>query len=277
MLVLILRQTMTIKSIGWVNDYKIFGGAEDTQNELINICPYDIKYITATDFTTGYELFILNNFRTFTKEQIAYLCQTKYVACWHDVLFQDGGLITRIRDNALANIFLSPLHKAIFQKKYGLPVNKPSFVVPPLFPSIIPHTKKRKGGICYYGSIWPHKGIDNCLLWARKNSKVIDFYGQGNEILVQQLKQSKYANYEGTTNNSILREYNYFIHMPDEIEAFGRSVFEAYISGCHILHNNKIGAFTFDWNYEDRKTTLQRCNNAGNALWDIILKLVNHE
>lgn len=275
MLELTLPQTTMINKIAWLNDFKIFGGSEETQNRLLEISPYKTYFLTSKEFNTNYDLYILNNFRTFTKEQIDFICENKFIAYWHDVLFEDGKQIKKIKDNALANIFLSPLHKDVFEVKYGL-VGDNTHIIPPIFSPKQPTTKKGREGVCYYGSIWPHKGIDNLLLWARNNKTVIDFYGDGNSILVEQLKQSKYANYMGFADRSVLTNYQYFIHLPDEIEAFGRSCFEAYLAGCHILHNNKIGAFTFDWDYDDRGNTLDTCIKKGNCFWDTIQNIIDN-
>ncbi len=244
----------------WLNDYKIFGGSESTQKRLLDIAPDKIDFLTPTTFWTGYDLYILNNFRGFAREQLEYVLTRQFVMYWHDILYEDAELIQALCRGAKANIFLSPLHFQQFQQKFGIIVGR-AFVIPPLFDDKLPTNEETRGGICWYGSIWPHKGIENCLLYARKNKIVIDFYGNGHPLIIEQLKASKYANYKGLASKDILAKYKYFIHMPEEIEAFGRAAFEAYLAGCYILHNNKVGAFSFGWNYEDKQETLENCLN----------------
>lgn len=267
----IMEQTRQkdLTRVGWVNDFNKLGGGEESQKRLIERATFTVDFMTPKTFKTGYGLYIINNVRTFTTEQVEYLLRSRFVMCWRDVLSDDHNLIKGLAEKAFKNIFLSPLHLATFKEKYGLaPHNQ--FVIPPLFDDVQDADNDREG-ICWFGSIWPHKGIESVLLWARNNNTVIDFYGTGHEQIIEQLKISKYANYKGLADKTVLKEYKYFIHMPTVIEAFGRAAFEAFLAGCHVLHNGLIGAFSFDWNYENKREALSDCSYQGKAFWDVVV------
>lgn len=240
--------------IAWLTEYRGHGGAWMTEFNMLDKCPNDmnIKIVDKNKFEESYDFYILNNFRTFYPLQLEYLIDSKnYFIYWHDVI--DTGkekFIRKLYQNAKGNIFLSPLHKIEFCTKFDLNSSGEDNCIAPYFDvseysfnSDLDRSKE----VCWVGSIQHFKGCDNALLWARDNNQVIDFYGKGNPQLINQLQESKYCNYKGFTSNlkKIYPKYRRFIHMPDSVEAFGRSCMEAWLSGCEIIKNDKVGMYSY--------------------------------
>jgi len=247
--------------IGWLSDYNIVdngfvGGGEITEAEFIKRKPSDIilELITRKNFKDDFDFYIVNNFRTFSKKNLNTVLDNKFIMAWRDVIeTPHDDLISQLYEKAKLNIFLSPLHLKSFTNRFNVIKNNTCKIISPYF-----NAKRYRGiefanilrnkDICWVGHLQHHKGIEECILWARDNNRIIDFYGKGNLQIVHQLEESKYANYKGFIDDisSILYQYKYFIHYPDKIETFGRSCMEAYLCECRIIRNNNIGMFSWD-------------------------------
>lgn len=239
--------------IGWLTEFKGQGGAWQTESRMVKKSPkdLDVKVVDTNKFKDRYDYYVLNNFRTFYSLQLEFLIEKKnYFIYWHDVI--DTGkdeFVRKLYNNARGNIFLSPLHKVEFCTKFNIDIDKENNCIAPYFAAdkYTNNNDNRKDKVCWVGSIQHHKGIDDVLLWSRDNNQIIDFYGKGNSQLINQLQESKYCKYIGFAKMpiNIYPKYEYFIHMPDKIEAFGRSCMEAWLSGCKIIKNNKIGMYSY--------------------------------
>tara|TARA_Y100000310_G_scaffold146471_2_gene145823 strand:- start:4292 stop:5125 length:834 start_codon:yes stop_codon:yes gene_type:complete len=246
--------------IGWISDCFLsegfVGGGEITESELIKRRHNSIAVskITKDNFNTNCDFYILNNFRTLSKIQLEYLVYEKrYGIAWRDIIdTPHDDFIPILFANSKFDIFLSPLHEYSFFEKFDLSYasehTKQSFIIPPYFDckKYINKNRMPDKDVCWLGHIQHHKGIDDVLLWARDNDVMVDFYGGGNQQIVNQLLESKYARYLGHGDPvEVFKQYESFIHLPDKVEAFGRSCFEAYLSGCKIIRNDKVGMYSY--------------------------------
>lgn len=266
--------------IAWCNDCKESGGAEITNNLLIKESPYQIDFMTAGTFNTDYDYYILNNCRTFTKEQLNYIAnKKKFIIFWHDVIGQcfsfDIKSVKKILKKASFNIFLSPLHHKQVEKVYNIKIFNYQYQLPFIDAKVFNDSKrKRFNRICWVGSIYPHKGIEQTLMWARENNKKIDFYGDGDPLLIYQIKESKYGEYRGNLKydfvNEIYKQYKYFIHLPNEVEACGRGVMEAYFSGCEMIVNENVGFYSYSYNFKQKQKIIDIINDNFKDFWDQI-------
>jgi len=243
--------------IAWISDFKSYGGGEDSQNILLKNKPddLDIDLIYGGNLTKDYDLYVVNSFRTLSRLQMQFLMTQEYIVAWRDIIDTvHDNLLYDFYLNAKMNIFLSPLHKDEFVKKFNIidasiVTNKWICIAPYFDISQHESLHKRPHDILWCGDIQNHKGIEEVLVWAREHNKVIDFYGKGHPTIIGQLEESKYANYMGHVDKIkyIYPQYKNFIHFSDKIETFGRSCMEAYLSGCNMIVNKeKIGMYSYD-------------------------------
>ena len=265
--------------IGWCNDIRDGGGGEITGNTIYKASPFDSTFVTPEKFNTSCDAYILNNFRRFTKEQLLFIQKSKkpYIIYWHDVLPTgvELSLLKKITKDARLNIFLSPLHRSEFLKKYNFKetdINN-CIIPPPVNTKRFFYEGEHKTTkVLWIGNIYPHKGIDNALIWAKKNRIVIDFYGNGHPMVIEQLKQSRYANYLGIVNyneiHKFYKSYEFFLHLPEKIEACGRSCAEALLSGCILIHNEKLGLMSYGVNFNNKKAMIKLFDGVEKIFWN---------
>jgi hypothetical protein len=67
-----------------------------------------------------------------------------------------------------------------------------------------------------------------------------------------------------------MSEYSGFIHLPNWTEPFGRVVMEAYLSGCELIVNDKIGAMSFDWDYSDYDEVKDKLQSSVKKFWQVV-------
>ena len=266
-----------MNQIAWLNGYIDFGGGEISANAMLKDPPYDIKFMLPQTFESGYKYYIINNFRHFSKEQLQYLSTQNIIMWWHDVLPTPYPDLTRqLAIKAKNNIFLSPLHCSTFADKYDLDILADDINIS-IIPPFIDMNKfyyndnpRHRQNICRVGKIYSHKGIDKVLMCLRNDGIKADFYGDGNPLIKYQLEQSLYANYMGDIDHQNIeetyRKYRYFIHMPAEIEAFGRSTMEAKLCGCEIIGNGKIGCLS----YRIEDELIEQIKESHSLFWGVI-------
>lgn len=264
--------------VGFIVDCVSAGGAETTTEylrRLLDMNNVDVDMITPQSTWGHYDLYVICSYRKHDLEFIKGLDFNKCICFLRDIIPMDWEhelVASMLYEQCTLSIFLSPLHKQLIENKYGLQVDN-SFLYIPYFDVTKYSEQKNKKEICWVGSIYRHKGIDNCLLWARERGKKIDIYGNGNDLSIVQIKHSNYANYMGEYKSSdIYGQYKYFIHLPDEPESFGRSVAEATLCGCDCIveegGENKIGFYS--WNFKNRNDFIEQMENKQKEIIGVI-------
>jgi glycosyltransferase involved in cell wall biosynthesis len=121
----------------------------------------------------------------------------------------------------------------------------------------------RLNKVMFVGNLHEGKGIPQIIKYAKDNPSVIfDFYyKRACAGLKSQLKTLNNCNLVGyVPKEQIFENYNkykYFIHIPNHQESFGRAVGEAFLSGCNLITNDRVGALSYGWDYREfRENTL---------------------
>ena len=275
------------KKIAWVADYfknDRPGGAQLTNLAIIEKgqkLGYAIDRINTTDILKEdfkkYDLLVVNNIRMSTKEDRDLIIKFPYIRFEHDYLdyFLDKDEVKKMFGNSLANIFLSPLH--LKQNQTYCKDNNNYYIPSPIDPKLFYKKSTPKSGVMWAGELGRHKGLDNVADWATKNKTGVDIYGWiGDESLLTMVKEHSFLNYKGQLSHQEmrvkLREYESFIHLPVWYEPFGRAVMEAYLSGCKLITNNKVGAMSFDWDYDNYEEVKKNLESSPDLFWEIIKK-----
>ena len=238
----------------WLADYTNIevpaGGAEITDSHIIKAgkqLGYDITVVRPCnlrcDTVDKSDLVIFSNCYEFAKPSREYIMKSKpYVVYSHDsgrwlkVLKETPNMMK----NALATIFLSPLHRDCFKK--FLPADDKILLVPPHIPFTFYDTGcERVNKFMFVGNIHEGKGVDDVISFAKDNpTMIIDFYfNRYCASLKRTLNSLKNCNLIGYVPKEKIQEnfnkYKYFIHIPRHYESFGRAVGEAYLCGCNLV------------------------------------------
>jgi glycosyltransferase involved in cell wall biosynthesis len=277
------------RRILWLTDYTVAevsaGGAEITDSYVIQAgkqLGYDIQVCRPCDLRSNVldksDLVIFSNCYEFpqpARQRI--MAEKPYVVYSHDsgrwirVLEKNQDMIK----NAEAAVFLSPLHRDCFKKFISEEDN--ILLVPPHIPyTFYDNGQKRVNKIMFVGNIHQGKGVDDIINYAKKHPELIfDFYYKRNcGILLRQLRALKNCNLigyvpkEGIYNN--YNKYAYFIHIPVHQESFGRAVGEAYLCGCKLIVNERVGAMSYGWDY---KTFREKTMRAHFLFWEELGKI----
>lgn len=270
----------------WLADYTTrevpAGGAEITDSHIIGAglsLGYEISVVRPNQYVRGQEktvdLVILSNNFEFADDVRAKIIKTvPYAAYSHDI-GRWGDVVRRnptIFENAKASIFLSPGHRDKFKKYLSGATN--IFCVPPHIPACFyDRGLERQERIVYAGNLYDGKGLHNLIGFISSNPKVcVDFYYKRHSSgILSQLKSNRRCHLKGYIPAEelymIFNQYRYFVHLPREYEAFGRAVAEAYLSGCGLIVNDKIGALSYGW---DQRQFREETLYAHYRFWDII-------
>ena len=245
----------------WVTDYTIkerpAGGAELTdyfmieygikKGHNISIClPGDYKNYNLDD----YDLIVLSNNVLFPDNFRNEIFKRDYVVYCHDslgwkrIFNSDKRLF-----NSKLNIFLSPLHR----KSFGNIEN--SICIPPYIPPNFSMPEKHtKNMVIYVGNLWDGvKGADNLYNFAKKHSEMKFYFCYKRKLpryesILKALPNTVMKGYvEYNEVSELLKQAEYFIHLPNSVEAFGRATAEAFLSGCKMIINKNVGSFSYKW------------------------------
>lgn len=272
--------------VAWIADFDLNdhpGGAQQTNDVMIKyglsightIDVIKPNVFATTDFSK-YDLIILNNITLFDKNKILQLCKTyKVIRYDHDILA--ATLFPQIYKAVIKTIFLSPLHKDqafAIGKTSGAFECVPSPIKDDIF-CINTEVKREPNSVMWSGGLTPGKGLDEFEEYIKSNpDKKFYVAGWGDS---QRFKKYENVTCLGQLTHKDLAEWyqksEYFYHKPNWLDAFGRSVMEAYLCGCKLITNNNVGAMSYGWNLDDYEFIKGELHSEP-KLWDIIEKVI---
>lgn len=173
-------------------------------------------------------------------------------------------------ENAMLNIFVSPLHASVFQKIYPA-ITSTTYIQRPLIDVDMFEDKKMKRDIKYasYGGMSEAKGFYN--IRQRFPDEEIVFFGSNNGDLAEKYEYGKIIGripYDKMP--AFLNRVEYYLHMPRWPEPQGLIVNQAALCGCKLITNENVGALTQDSDMMDR---IAYKDNAS-ELWEKLEEIV---
>ena len=270
--------------IGWVADHfypEYLGGAEITDYLMIKAGEergYEIVRLGREDVSDeslrDLDFLVVSNVHTFTSREVECILRKRFILYLHDPVIDPHTPI--LLKNAVLAVFLSPLHKRFFQERLHLP-GRVLVCPPPVMIERQPSTEREEFAV-YAGLIAKHKGIYNVLDYARKHpslriylvgrSQVPDLNLPGNVEYLGVLEREELLD--------LLSRAKYFIHLPEWVEAFGRAVAEAYLCGCQLIVNDKVGFLSYPWNFKDREGVKRALASSPQVFWDAVISAISH-
>jgi len=273
----------------WFDDYglqDIPGGTQQTNHIIIkyghqlgfDIVEYRPHQIEELKDENG--LFILNGITRLRPKNLNWILENKpYIRYEHDYWAKTHiARHPKLFENAILNIFLSPLHYEEHKHLTDNYVLQPS---PVENFRLLPNIARRDNVCLSVGRADFHKGTHLVVEYAKERPYLkFEFYGwYPNDIVRKNIDVlPNCRRYHAVPNQLMPQIYasaRYFIHLPTCKEAFGRTVLEAKLSGCQLILNQNIGATSYDWDW-DNYEEIQRRNEGSPALfWDRIERILD--
>ena len=277
-------------NIIWVADFTTKdrpGGAQETNNLMVihgRKMWHNIKYMTPDDFSTleleRADLVIVNNILKFHPSHRKWIIENvPYVKYDHDHNTAKSIVnFPKLFLSAKLNIFLSPLHLQEVSKivKYKIPNAKvvPSPINTDLFK--ITNKDKIKDSVFMCGNLAPFKGIKNVISYLKKHKEKSLFIAGWNEDKAKELISMKNVTFLGFIEHKKLPEvynrYESFIHLTSSEEACGRTVLEAYLCGCRLIVNERVGVMSYKWDWKNYDEIKEKVNSQ-KQFWKLIEKI----
>lgn len=245
------------------NEDGTLGGAELTTAEFKAAAPDGVEVVGCPPGAVvgGLDCYVIHNCVTYDLERDLFdLGDQPVFKYWHDV----GPHVTPdVRDWLAATatpIFCSPLQAAYMGFSAANNGDRVLHVPPPVdlepFRSAALTASKRTGAV----ALGPWMNYDKAAHRAVEVAPEVEFYGGGPCAPVG----SRQVEYDDVPR--ILARYRTFVHLPTAIEPFGRTVVEAWASGCRLVVNNLVGA---KWWIEEQPESLE---TAADDFWQLVLR-----
>jgi len=219
------------------------------------------------------DLYIIANWAYIPKEDLEKLFKEKnIVKFFHDIpgyMYQPKTIkyehyykfMQFMIDNALLNIFISPLQLEIYQRYVNIKQDNTMIIPPPKdmnnFSNILKE-EDRIYDVLYLGDISNARGIYESIEIAKNNNLDIHFIGPWvDKELVEELKENGFRVEKEIPNDkvsAIMNQYKYFIYLPNIIDSFCFKVVEAELCGCQLIVDPyRIGRYSYTETVEELK------------------------
>lgn len=193
----------------------------------------------------------------------------KVRSCCHPDKFH---LYRKVFQHSELNIFQSPRHYEAHFEFYGEALGHP-LIMPPTVDveNLKPSKKRREDSIPFFGDLNYLKGGEAYVAFAKKHPK-INFQVYGRNLLRREVPDN--VSFHDPVSNAevleILGKTKRILCQPVWPEPSGRLAAEAFLSGCEIVSNDRIGTFSFDFYRGDRKRAIQETLEAPENFWSAI-------
>jgi len=241
----------TLVKIGWLHDdLGIVGGAELSERTLragapewaeIVLCPPNKRP------PEDIEAFIIQNCTAYPVKWIEVLEKVPVIKQNRDAWWSGSIVLRRwLLDNAKLLLFSSQMQADNYEHWYE---NEYAVVPPPvnldMFREAALPDDKRQGTI-WVGRTDPGKGLHTALDWAWREQEPIDIYGDLSIRYINFAELGGLARFHGRAPYeslpAIYGAAKRYVFFPTHKEPFGRTVAEAWASGCELLVDGFIGA-----------------------------------
>lgn len=164
---------------------------------------------------------------------------------WGHDCFAQQPKVRRLYEQAVLNVYLSPLHRRITESLLGSTQLPPSYILKPLIDTSRFFNEGRVRDIEYLfvGVIGEAKGLE----------AMREQYGHTDIHLIGRCApgvKPDFGRYLGHVSYDEIPRYmnraKSFVFLPRWPEPQGRVVAEAALCGCHIIGNENVGALSFD-------------------------------
>ncbi len=190
-------------------------------------------------------------------------------SCCHPDKFH---LFRKLFAGAALNVFQSPKHYQSHYDFYGEAVAK-HLIMPPTVNTehLKPSEEKRTDVIPFFGDLNFLKGGHEYVTYAEQHPEMhFEVYGR-NRLRREIPKNMSF--HDPISNNEVLEilgKTKDFICKPVWPEPSGRLAAEAFLSGCNLISNDRVGTFSFGFYPNDKEQAIKEMKEAPKNFWNEI-------
>jgi len=258
---------------------QFLGGAALIMEGLSTLpeCPDEMQFLTARDFSR--ELvdgspIIMGRIETFDQHDLSWVANTQqYIRTWFDYgycRFQNGGVrhdcgtvcksrfrgYQRLLDNAKLNVYQSPGQR----RKHAryLELKKDVCWVGPVNIELFLNAggEKRETRFFGFGPQLEHKGYPMVKKIFPK-LRVIELMTRG--AVADYMKHS-----------------THYVHLPRWYEPTPCAAIEAYLAGCELIINERLGVFSYPWDWDNKDEIIDRLDASNQSYWPMVAPLLGY-
>jgi hypothetical protein len=260
--------------IGWLHDFSLEehnGGAQLTNEGMIAGAPEwaDVVRCYPGEMQEA-DAYIINNVRLFNFQELLQATAKPYVMYEHDHWTNapewQVGRVKYICERAVGMVFLSPLHRRRFLEMWRVCPRRAECVPSAIDPALFYSNGADRNDTVWLGTFHNVKGIREAVAWAAQNG-LVHFYGRGPHTP----KGKNVWVYDWLPYDAVpgmLARYERLLFLPQGAEAFGRTVAEAYLSGCELVCNDHVGALS--WGWQTRQEWADNLDSAPTTFWRLM-------
>lgn len=212
-------------------------------------------------------------------------CARRTIYCTVDPRYRnccDTGKFHAYRDlfaKARISFFQSPRHYENHRDFYGEAIGKYQLMPPTVEVAQLQITSQKNDvTIPYFGELSFSKGGNALIDYALEHpEKQFEIYGQNK---LQREIPSNVCFKESVPNQevlAILGRTKYFFCQPYWPEPSGRLAAEAWLSGCEIIANDRVGTFSYDFYPNDKERAIREIEETPDRFWDAISEAISSE
>ena len=257
---------------------------EETKNQILKADLVVLNSTSRCHFELDLIEYILSQQVPFIKVEYDYnFCVRRNILCTVDYNVRSCcnpdkfHLFRKLFSSAALNIFQSPKHYQAHFDFYGEAVSK-HLIMPPTVDvnKLKPSKERDENTIPFFGDLNFLKGGHEYVTYAEEHPN-LNFKVFGKNRLRREMPKN-ITFHDAVPNGEVLEilgKTKQFICKPVWPEPSGRLAAEAFLSGCEILSNDRIGTFSFDFypsNFEEAKAEMLQ---APENFWNAILEILN--
>lgn len=273
------QRGLKITSIGWIADNfypQIQRGAELEDNILINEAQkrgYKVikinKLSGKIDRKINYYV-VANCIDTFNGgELLGYLSRKPYIHIEHDLRAPQCPWYPMLAENALINIYHSPLQETIIKEVSG---NYKSWLHPMCLSKKfkdLHHKRYLENKVLYVGDYSMEKGYREMREWIESRNSDCFIYHYGGGFAKKHDRMWDIGNVPQENMPQIYNRFSSMIFLPRMPQACSRVMGEAYLCKIpNIITNNNNGFTSYGWTEKDYESVRERLTNGQKFFWD---------
>lgn len=257
-MVLVAIPTGQIEMIAWVthhlplDDGTLVGGAEMTDQKLLDLAPEPVKVIHSNDWREAleYDHIIITGTDQLSEEAMIALAERRPVVSVHHKQsrsYERAQLINSARQF----ICHTPRHLEI-ELEWTSPQSA-HWVLSPHNPSDFKIAEKENFAL--WAARWhEQKGPNQAIAWAKENDiELVMMHSEPRGAVLETMSRAKH-----------------FVFLPTDFDAEPRTLIESVLSGC-IVHTNKLAGVSSIPNWDNPEVMADLVSNAGDRFWELSL------